>query len=125
MKHLYSIILLLVFLVGTLQPVMPMIEYQLFEGDLVELLSSRPAMEMMGINDAESAHCSSSAFSCPVCDSDEEEQLLDMDYYPLAVDIATVPDMIAVPQSTRIYLPFARNVISPTFLPVPPPPKLS
>lgn len=123
MKRLYSIILLVVFLVGTMQPIIPMIEYQLFEGDLLVLLSSEFQTDLSVQEGV--AHCPISAFSCPACDDDEQKDLLDTDYYPLAVDISTVPGLIAVPQQRRIYLPVAVEVVSPTFLPFPPPPQLS
>jgi len=123
MKRLYSIILLVVFLVGTLQPITPMIEYQLYEGSLVDLINSDLQTEMM--DGSEESHCPTKSFDCPICDDSDDQELLDTDYYPLAVDITTVPDMIAISQKARIYLPVANDVISPTFLPVPPPPRLS
>jgi len=123
MKRLYSIILLVVFLVGTLQPITPMIEYQLYEGSLVDLINSDLQTEMM--DGSEESHCPTKSFDCPICDDRDDQELLDTDYYPLAVDITTVPDMIAISQKARIYLPVADDVISPTFLPVPPPPRLS
>lgn len=123
MKRLYSIILLVVFLIGALQPITPMIEYHLYEGSLVDLISSDLQTEMM--DESEQSHCPTMSFDCPICDDNDEQELLDTDYYPLAVDITTVPNMIAISQKARIYLPVADDVISPTFLPVPPPPRLS
>lgn len=123
MKRLYSIILLVVFLVGALQPIMPMIEYQLYEESLVDLINSDLRTEMM--DDSEQSNCTTTSFDCPICDDNDEQELLDTDYYPLAVDIAQIPELVAMLQNARVYLPVAKNVVSPTFLPVPPPPKLS
>ncbi|MDR8390756.1 hypothetical protein NC796_06390 [Aliifodinibius sp. S!AR15-10] len=121
MKRTYSIILLLTFLVGTLQPILPMIEYQLFEGSIIELLSSK----------ADNSEESCTMVRCLVdtdclcCGEDEDLQLLDTDYYPLALKITTIPEPHAFLSSSRLFLPVVNNATGPTFLPNPPPPRFS
>lgn len=118
MKKIYSIILLLTFLVGTLQPILPMIEYQLFEGDIIELLASSDKESCEVVRDFENNDCQKS-------EDHEDQQLLDTDYYPLALKITTIPDPYVFLRSTRFYLPIVKDAASPTFLPNPPPPRLS
>lgn len=119
MKKIYSVILLLTFLVGTLQPIMPMIEYQLFEGDLIELLSgdvcfSDEICEMIS--------CLRNV-DCPSCDDDQN--LLDTNYYPLAIKITSEPPLDGFFIGAVFDLPIVDEVTNPTQLPNPPPPRLS
>lgn len=120
MKRIYSLILLFSLLVGTLQPILPMIEYQLQRGDIIELLG-------FGKDDAE-AGCHMTLCTMGDCETPEgqaDQSLLDLDYYPLALEITAIPSPHVFLSSTRFYLPIAKHVISPTFLPIPPPPRLS
>ncbi len=120
MKRFYSVILLISLLVGTLQPILPMIKYQLHEGDIIELLG-------FGESDVET-DCRMTVCAVEDCEKQQAEtdqSLLDLDYYPLALEITTNPHPHLFLSSTRFYLPSAKHVISPTFLPIPPPPRLS
>jgi|AntRauTorckE6833_2_1112554.scaffolds.fasta_scaffold41831_2 hypothetical protein len=67
MKRVYSLILLLSLLVGTLQLILPMIEYQMQKDSISELLR------------AGSSH-----------KAKQHQNLLDDDYYPLALEISTI-----------------------------------
>lgn len=120
MKRFYSITLLISLLVGTLQPILPMIEYQLHGGDIIELL---------GLGDADTeTDCPMSICMMENCEPQQaqtDQSLLDLDYYPLALEIIAIPKPQIFWDSTRYYLPVADGVISPTFLPNPPPPRVS
>jgi hypothetical protein len=121
MKKIYSIILLFTFLIGTLQPIMPMIEYQLFEGDIAELLDDDTCTTL----DCCMLVQSKADVNCPDCDIDENQQLLDTDFYPLALEITTIPDPRVFLIGERFGLPLADETADPAILPIPPPPWLS
>lgn len=118
MKKIYSVILLFTFLVGTLQPILPMIEYQFFGGNIVELLNHEQNTSCKKVHDL--IHSDNQD-----CQDKEDQQLLDIDYYPLALKITTIPKPRVCLKSTRVYLPIVKDVTSPTFLPNPPPPRVS
>lgn len=63
--------------------------------------------------------------NCENQEAKTERNLLDVNYYPLALEITTVSDPHVFLSSTRFYLPSVKSIISPTFLPNPPPPRLS
>lgn len=120
MKRLYSVILLISLLVGTLQPILPMIEYQLDGGDIIELLGFGDDNTEMGCR---MATCLME--DCGTQEAETDRSLLDLDYYPLALEITTVPNLYVFRSSIRVYLPSPKHVISLAFLPIPPPPRLS
>lgn len=120
MKRIYSIILLVSLLIGTLQPILPMIEYQLFEGDIVELLNN----ESNNLQDPCSKIHDLVHSNNQDCHDSKNQQLLDIDYYPLSLEITTIPDPRVFLKSTRFYLPIVKDTLSPTFLPNPPPPRV-
>ncbi len=121
MKNIYSVILLFSFLVGIFQPVLPMIEYQLHKGNVIELL---------GGESCEGEH-TGKQFCC-VLDKEctdrgnaPDQSLLDMDYYPLALQITAVPSPMIFPNTSKLHISSAANISSPTFLPIQPPPRLN
>lgn len=120
MKKIYSVILLITFLVGTLQPILPMIEYQLFEGNIIELLA---AGDVCHFQDSCEMTQYMNGVDCPI-DKNDDQQLLDTDFYPLALEIAAVPDPRIFLIGARIYLPTAENVIGPALPSLPPPPRM-
>lgn len=121
MKKIYSVILLFAFLVGTLQPILPMIEYHLFEGSIIELIAIGEA-SLQSFPDHE---LENKDFGQQQDEPTADKNLLDTDYYPLALDIVTLSKPDAFFIGARYYLPKADSIISPTFLPNPPPPRLS
>lgn len=121
MKKIYSIILLITFLVGTLQPILPMIEYQLFEGNIIELLGADNVCHAQ--DSYEMIQCMNGV-DCPI-DKNDDQQLLDTDFYPLALEITAVPDPRVFLIGAKIYLPTAENVIGPALTSLPPPPRIS
>ncbi|MBN2732741.1 MAG: hypothetical protein JXR26_09955 [Balneolaceae bacterium] len=119
MKRLYSVTLLISLLVGTLQPILPMIEYQLLEGDIIELLG-------FGEENTETG-CDMSTWGMGESKAQQTEtnqSLLDVDYYPLALEMTAIPDPFVSQKKSRVYLPTAKDIISPAFLPNPPPPRM-
>lgn len=122
MKKFYSVILLFSFLVGALQPILPMIEYQLYDGDIIKLVDSETGSTDTVCKTA----LSYVDDDCPDCRGDsEEKKLLDTNYYPLAVKIIGISKLVAAPAASRFYLPVVKKVVNPTFLPNPPPPQIS
>lgn len=121
MKKVYSIILLFTFIVGTLQPVIPMIEYQLFAGNIVEVLAGDTCSQQKS---CKITQCMTGG-DCPICNSSKDQQLLDTDFYPLALEIVAVHDSRTFLISERIYLPEAKHVMGPVLLSQSPPPRMS
>jgi hypothetical protein len=117
---MYSIILLLSFWVGMLQPILPMIEYYLDGGSLVEVLNT-DSSESEGI--CHGVHLNASNH-CEAPDADGGKSLLDDDFYPIGVQIAATPKLMAFPHEASLYLPPTRHVEGPEYLPIPPPPRL-
>lgn len=82
MKRIYSLILLLSFTLGVLQPVMPMVEYVVAEGDLTELFHSHNGLKTCPIANPDQDMDT----ICQACDCSEastDESLLDTDFYPI------------------------------------------
>ena len=121
MKKIYSAILLFAFLVGMLQPILPMIEYHLFEGSITELIATDEASSENFLGH----ELQYKDFGQEQNEPGADKNLLDTDYYPLALDIVTLSKPDAFFISSRYYLPNADDITSPTFLPNPPPPRLS
>ena len=121
MKQIYAAILLVTFVVGTLQPVIPMVEYQLFEGNIVELFAG----DYCDTAEVCEMDCCVSDLDCPNSDAEQNQELLNTDFYPLALDITRVPDPRVFLIGERFDLPIANKVINPTKLPTLPPPWLS
>lgn len=121
MKKIYSVILLFSFLTGALQPVMPMIEYQLYTGSLVEFFgfekgnSEKPCDHFLQLVKED----------CENQQNNSQQSLLDDDYYPLAVQITTPPKPIAFPNKKKLEILIVQNIAEPSFSPNPPPPRLS
>jgi hypothetical protein len=84
MKPIYSLILLLSFIIGVLQPVMPMVEYVVTEINLTKLFDSSDAMSSCSTADSNPDMDKITEF-CECCETDnnEKESLLDTDFYPI------------------------------------------
>lgn len=121
MKRIFSVILLFSLWVGIMQPVLPMIEYQLFEGSIMELLDSNPEGSEASCTVAHSLLVS----DCSNCGSEADSKLLDTDYYPITLKIGTAPNPRAFLNGSIINLPHIGSLTDPTFLPKFPPPRSS
>ena len=113
MKRFYSLILLVSFLVGVVQPILPMVEYQLYEGNVAELFDSGEHL-VEHFNDG-ILFCIQKTAKSQQDNSDSD--LLDEDFYPIAVDITPVPAPLVFPNKTNLYLPSIGNKLDPTFCP--------
>lgn len=82
MKRFYSFILLLAFITGTMQPVMPMIEYYLNQENLAEIFT-------FGNSDKEDCILVISQKNCDT-EGQEKKQLLDLDFYPIPLQIQSL-----------------------------------
>lgn len=119
MKRIFSVILLFSLWVGIMQPILPMIEYQLHKGSIMELLDRNPGNSGAA---CEVAHYM--MFSdCSNCGSEAGNKLLDTDYYPITLKIGTVPHPQAFLNSSIMYMSHNRNSADPAFLPNSPPPQ--
>lgn len=81
MKRIYSILLLLSFFIGTIQPVMPMVEYAFNEGRLLELIQSinGESCTMATLQDISE--------ECDCCDHSDSDAMLNIDYYPIPLEV--------------------------------------
>lgn len=120
MKKIYSVILVVSFLIGTMQPILPMIEYQLHEGDVFELFY-KGEISTENVCDLNVSKLDNGKKQ----QSDENRNLLDIDYYPLALQISTIPKSIVFPYETTFHLLTIINIDSPLILPISPPPRFS
>lgn len=119
MKKYYSIILLGSFVIGTLQPILPMLEYSLFEGDIITLLAADGSLT----KDTESMCI---ALEFPGTDSEEhDEELLNIDYYPIPVKSNDETGMAILPVRGEKFVYIDSKVFSPARDPSSPPPKQS
>jgi hypothetical protein len=86
MKSIYSLILLLSFITGVLQPVMPMVEYVVSEADVLNVFDAGDKTESCSATDS----CLSLEKMAGICDccedeSNDQESLLDTDFYPIPI----------------------------------------
>jgi|SRR5699024_1746244 len=119
MKRFYSVILLLSFLVGVMQPILPMIEYQLYGDGVWKLLIHNE-------DTADQSFISVSSVSegqSPQQKKDINEPLLNDNYYPIGVQNAVV---MSIYNRTHVgwWQPhISQDIKNPSFLPIIPPPK--
>jgi hypothetical protein len=124
MKRLYSTILLVSFCTGALQPIVPMAEYIFTQGELLQIV----------FMDHDNNYRSSGAF----CTHDvstladdwnnstgEQSPLIDMEYYPIPVQMSSVYSPELPPLSLRTYAPEHPQIHSIFYNPVTPPPRHS
>ena len=88
MKKVYSLILLLSFLVGMLRPVTPMVEHYLHESDVASIFH-------LFSTDGDDIHtCPLSDLlddiTCHCCESSGDE-MLDTDFYPVPIKLTADP----------------------------------
>ena len=95
MKALYSHILLLAFMIGALQPVTPMVQHLMLEGTLTEILTEAEG------EICEGSHCDMGITVC-TCEHQkaDNDRLLDIDYYPLTLQMGEQPVPDRVNQKT-------------------------
>jgi hypothetical protein len=116
MKRVYSIILLFSFLTGVMQPIMPMIEYQLYTGNLIEFFGSETGNPCKNLIQLLKKDCEDQQ-------DDTQQSLLDIDYYPLALQTATPPRAMVSLDKAKLEIFIDSHLKTRPFSINPPPPK--
>lgn len=120
MKKLYSCILLFSFLTGVIQPVLPMVEVvYTAEGNLASLLSSVDA-EFCSLSCDTSDHD-----ACEKCDYPDSDTLLDIEFYPIPLQVAEYSGTQILYKSTGLYSGGDDKLILGYYSTIPPPPKFA
>lgn len=119
MKRIYSIILLLSFLVGTIQPILPMIEIVFTEGVISELVQPLHA-DSCSINVLQKS-CEDS--DC--CNHNNDETLLDMDFYPIPLQITASPHLNGLFETKENFSAKDEQLIFLYYQTLAPPPKFA
>src|SRR6056297_453720 len=122
MKRIYSLILILSIVAGTLQPALPMIEYKLNHHHLSSILD-------VDYSETDGTIC---ALKCALtsiqkeCDMDHSEgdKLLNVDYYPVPLKMSDNPSMGFLTEQTERYIHIGDKLITTYILPNAPPPRL-
>lgn len=119
-KRLYSVILLFSFLIGTLQPALPLIEYHLFKENIILKFCvdrDKPVNECEG--------------SCYLADQiaqsesqDGEGLLLNLEFYPIATSIVTSGTLYTTYGRGNMYSLQALSLPDPPLDSVHPPPRI-
>lgn len=118
MKRVYSIILLFSFLTGAIQPIMPMIEYQLYSGNLIEFFGSDDESPCENLIQLLKKDCHDQQ-------NDAQQSLLDDDYYPLALQTAAPPKAVVILSKRKLEVFSSPHPRTRPFSINPPPPRLS
>ncbi|MEX2585798.1 MAG: hypothetical protein WD315_05335 [Balneolaceae bacterium] len=118
-KRLYSVILLFSFLVGTLQPALPLIEYHLFKGSIIQKFCidrDEP------VNDCEG----SCYLANQIAQSEGQEDymiLLNLEFYPIAISIAPLETLFTTYGRGSMYSLQVLSLPDPPLDSVHPPPR--
>lgn len=118
MKRVYSIILLFSFLTGAMQPIMPMIEYQLYSGNLIEFFGSDDESPCENLIQLLKKDCHDQQ-------NDAQQSLLDDDYYPLALQTVAPPKAMVTFNKGKLEIFVSSHLKTRPFSISPPPPRLS
>jgi hypothetical protein len=121
MKKLYSVILLASFMIGAIQPIIPVIEYHLFKESIIELFCVN--------RDQPEIQCEGVCYLSSQIEKNEEDQTglktFNVDYYPvgLSLDLGNNPGIF--PRDHKL---MASEIFRLEFVhsqPLSPPPKVS
>jgi len=122
MKKIYSIILLIAYLVGTLQPVIPMFDYQLNQGSVIEYV----LFEMVKSHHSEmAAHQNVHPYDNSNKTKHKANNLVRDSFYPVGVAIFTAHAPVPFVNKKLLHLAENIQVSNPAYLPNSPPPKFS
>ena len=121
MKRIYSLILLLSFGLGAIQPVMPMMEYVVAEGRFADLFQSKGAMACPVADMDMDKIC----LACDCCDTErgDQESLLDTDYYPIPLQIVPFSGDHALTVASEMYSLADEQTLMHYYTTSPPPPR--
>ena len=121
MKKIYSVILLIAYLVGTIQPAMPMFKYQLnhdgaIESILLEVAQNNYSVGLapLSVNSNDSNKTKSKAFN-----------LLRDGFYPVGFAVFTAHEPVPYLNKKLLYSVVDTQTSDPTYFPNSPPPKFS
>jgi|GEM_PF-2051857 len=124
MKKLYSIILLGAYLVGIVQPILPMIRYQLNQGTMIEYAFSEVTLQ--STNSANLAQIAAQSKDDRSKKSGNNTfKLMRDSFYPVGVAISTVHEPVPLANKKLLHIVVSINANEPTYLPNSPPPRYS
>lgn len=118
MKKLYSYILLLSFFTGAMQPVLPMAEYIFSEEGEIAALFSESCDNICSILTEEMAD-----EDCKFCDYPDAEDLLDIEFYPIPLQVASSSSAHILYKTAAIYSAGDDQLKDFYYSTIPPPPK--
>lgn len=132
MKRIYSLILLFSFLVGTVQPILPMVDYLLHEDGLADLFVQQEAVMCCLDVHADGYECNLLAMAdrdgdCLDCqhDSQDRDVLLDDNYYPIPVGANLQPGAAILPEVTQPFFVLTERLLLQHNYPSCPPPRMA
>ncbi len=121
MERLYSIILLFSFLVGAIQPMVPLLEYHVFKQSIIELLC-----EDRNIPESD---CDGSCYLSNQIQESQEKQadlvVSNIDFYPGTVLCERLPDLNIYPDNINDFPGYAFHWVNHMLTTDIPPPKVS
>jgi len=116
MNRFYSIMLLLSFFIGTLQPVMPMVEFVIYEGRLLELI------QPIADEDCTMTALQEICEECDCCNHNDSDELLNFDYYPIHLEVMpSVAKHVSLETQLAMQLTDESTIAHPYSTPTPPP----
>lgn len=122
MKKTYSIILLIAYLVGTIQPIMPMFQLELDGDDVIEYVIS----QVLCVQDAGTHFASLKVKDNKSSKSPNKKLKLVRDsFYPVGVEISTAHNPVPYVKKKMLYLAVDIQASDPIYFPNSPPPQLS
>src|SRR5690625_1816562 len=118
MKKLYSYILLLCFFTDAFQPLLPMAEYIYSEeGEIAALFNvSCDTICSMSTEEMDGEECK-------LCDYPDAEDLLDIEYYPIPLQVTSSSSAHILYESAVIYSAVEDQLTDFYYSTIPPPPK--
>jgi hypothetical protein len=117
---LYSHILLIAFMIGALQPVTPMVQHLMFEGSLIEVLMDHEG----DMCDVDACDMDKKTCTCEHHNA-EDDQLLDIDYYPVPLQMGEQPVTDGINQEAGLCCPGDEQILSLHYQTDLPPPRLN
>ncbi len=120
MNRIYSIILLVSFLAGAVYPAAPMVEYFMTQIEICDIDPSESNSEddCCQVCDKEMKR-----MDCNHCDSDQPDNLLDVEQYPTPIQLSGQLTIEMLPGASEKYIRHSESVISFYGHPGSPPPR--
>jgi len=100
MKKIYSIILFISFMIGAIQPIIPVIEYHLYKESIIELFCVN--------RDQPEIQCDGVCYLSSQIEKNEEDHTglksFNVDYYPVGLTFASFTDLSVYPNEFELPL---------------------